>query len=165
MIKWFTTCFLLLSYFFSSAQLQAVPNKLINDLPVYQAHHPDLKMKSAQTPKSCDEDTLEYGRYKGTAYTGIGVFDGYSLGQSIVRAADLSYCEAAPFDPARSLGEALLPPSRIYVKDPLALATANLMKGAVPVTSCGLDGALSSLLPTGLGARLQADYEERPPQL
>ena len=81
MIKWFTTCFLLLSYFFSSAQLQAVPNKLINDLPVYQAHHPDLKMKSAQTPKSCDEDTLEYGRYKGTAYTGIGVFDGYSLGQ------------------------------------------------------------------------------------
>lgn len=81
MIKWFTTSFLIFSYFGLFAQLEAVPNILINNLPTYQAYHPDLKMKSAQTPKSCDEDTLEYGRYKGTAYTGIGVFNGYALGQ------------------------------------------------------------------------------------
>ncbi len=81
MIKWFTTCFLICITFLSFAQLQGVSKTLINDLPIYTASNPDLKMKSAQAPKSCDEDTLEYGRYKGTAFTGIGVFSGYALGQ------------------------------------------------------------------------------------
>eukprot|EP00747_Dinoflagellata_sp_TGD_P160964 gnl/TRDRNA2_/TRDRNA2_178034_c2_seq5.p1 gnl/TRDRNA2_/TRDRNA2_178034_c2~~gnl/TRDRNA2_/TRDRNA2_178034_c2_seq5.p1 ORF type:complete len:700 (+),score=127.22 gnl/TRDRNA2_/TRDRNA2_178034_c2_seq5:2-2101(+) len=88
--------------------------------------------------------------------------NGYSLVRSIARAADLSYREASPFDPTRSLGEALLQPSRIYVKELLALVRANLIHAAVPVTSGGLKGALASVLPTGLGARLQADYWELP---
>jgi len=81
MIKWFFSGFLLILYSVATAQLQSVSKTLINDLPVYQAYHPNLKMKSAQAPKSCDEDTLEYARYKGTAYTGIGIFNGYALGQ------------------------------------------------------------------------------------
>ena len=81
MFKLFTSSFLICLSVLSHAQLQGISKRLINDLPVYSAYHPDLKLKSAQTPKSCDEDTLEYARYKGTAFTGIGVFNGYSLGQ------------------------------------------------------------------------------------
>src|SRR3954454_8796503 len=46
--------------------------------------------------------------------------NGYSLVRRIVEKAGLSYADEAPFEPGTSLGEALLTPTRIYVKPVLA---------------------------------------------
>jgi phosphoribosylaminoimidazole synthetase len=61
--------------------------------------------------------------------------NGFSLVRFIIRAAGLDYSQAAPFDPTRSLGDALLTPARIYVQPLLALSREGLLKGAAPVAS------------------------------
>ncbi len=71
--------------------------------------------------------------------------------------------EPAPFDPGRSLAEALLEPTRIYVKPVLALHRAGLLRGAAHITGGGLPGNLPRALPDGTGAVLQADAWPRPP--
>jgi len=46
--------------------------------------------------------------------------NGFSLVRKVVRESGLGWKDAAPFEPSRSLGEALLDPTRIYVKAALA---------------------------------------------
>jgi hypothetical protein len=65
----------------SFAQLQSVSLKITDDMPKYSAQNPYAKNKSATNPKSCTEDTIEYARYKGTGFQGIGISTGYALGQ------------------------------------------------------------------------------------
>mmetsp|Transcript_102720 Transcript_102720/g.296944 ORF Transcript_102720/g.296944 Transcript_102720/m.296944 type:complete len:1772 (-) Transcript_102720:74-5389(-) len=91
--------------------------------------------------------------------------NGYSLVRAVIRAAGLQYSQAAPFDPTRSLGEALLPATRIYVKSVLALARAGLIKGAAQVAQGGLEHCLDSTLPRHLQAQLRADTWELPAEL
>jgi phosphoribosylaminoimidazole synthetase len=88
--------------------------------------------------------------------------NGFSLVRFIIRAAGLDYSQAAPFDPTRSLGDALLTPARIYVQPLLALSREGLLKGAAPVASGGLQRCCDGVLPEHLAARLQADAWEMP---
>ncbi|PCJ67191.1 MAG: hypothetical protein COA58_02410 [Bacteroidetes bacterium] len=67
--------------FSATAQLSSVPNTIVDDLPKYVPHNPNLKLKGPLAPKACTEDTLEYGRYKATAFQAIGISDGFALGQ------------------------------------------------------------------------------------
>jgi len=91
--------------------------------------------------------------------------NGFSLVRAIIRAAGLEYSQAAPFDPTRSLGEALLPPTRIYAKAVLELARQGLLKGAAQVAHGGLEGSLESTLPPTLEAHLRAEAWELPAEL
>jgi len=91
--------------------------------------------------------------------------NGYSLIRAIIRAAGLEYNQAAPFDPTRSLGEALLPPTRIYAKSVLALAKAGLLRGAVQVARGGLERCFDAVVPPHLAAHLRADSWELPAAL
>src|SRR5215210_25604 len=50
--------------------------------------------------------------------------NGFSLVRRIVKDAGLRWADAAPFAPSRSLGEALLEPTRIYVKQILSAMRA-----------------------------------------
>src|SRR3546814_1524727 len=43
--------------------------------------------------------------------------NGFSLVRRLVEDQGLRYADPAPFDPGRTLGEALLTPTRIYVRD------------------------------------------------
>jgi phosphoribosylformylglycinamidine cyclo-ligase len=62
----------------------------------------------------------------------------------------------------RSLGEALLAPTRIYVAAVRALTAAVDVRALAHITGGGLPGNLPRSLPTGVGARLQRGSWPRP---
>jgi phosphoribosylaminoimidazole synthetase len=64
--------------------------------------------------------------------------NGYSLIRRIVERSGLGWDAPAPFDTGKSLGEALMAPTRIYVKSVLPLLKAALVKGGAHITGGGL---------------------------
>jgi phosphoribosylformylglycinamidine cyclo-ligase len=86
--------------------------------------------------------------------------NGYSLIRKIVDAsgADLS----SPFH-GRTLGEALLAPTRIYVKPVLAVLREIPLKGLAHITGGGLVENVPRVLPEGACAELEKNAWPRPP--
>jgi phosphoribosylformylglycinamidine cyclo-ligase len=82
--------------------------------------------------------------------------NGYSLVRRIVEKADLSYEDDAPFQPGTKLGDALLTPTRIYVKPVLAAVRAGVVKALANITGGGLTDNIPRVLPEGLGVALDA---------
>ena len=89
--------------------------------------------------------------------------NGFSLVRRVVAAAGLGWDAPAPFDPARSLGEALLTPTTIYVRSLLALHRAGLLKAAAHITGGGLPGNFPRVLPDDTVAALDATSWPLPP--
>jgi len=88
--------------------------------------------------------------------------NGFSLVRRIIADAGLAWDAPAPFAPDRSLAQALMAPTRIYVQPLLALHKAGLLKGAAHITGGGLPGNLPRALPAGMGAELQAPWTMPP---
>ena len=82
--------------------------------------------------------------------------NGFSLVRQVIAAAGISLNDPAPFAPEMSLGEALLAPTRIYVRSVLALHRAGLLKAAAHITGGGLPGNLPRVLPKGVSAEVIA---------
>ncbi|MBL8832937.1 MAG: phosphoribosylformylglycinamidine cyclo-ligase [Rhodospirillales bacterium] len=82
--------------------------------------------------------------------------NGFSLVRRIVHSAELSWQAPAPFAPDRSLAEALLAPTRIYVKSCLALARAGNAKAMAHITGGGLVENIPRVIPDGLQVRIDA---------
>jgi phosphoribosylformylglycinamidine cyclo-ligase len=80
--------------------------------------------------------------------------NGFSLVRRILAARGLTLADAAPFAPGQKLGQALLAPTRIYVKPLLALHRAGLLHAAAHITGGGLPGNLPRVLPAGVTAVL-----------
>jgi len=81
--------------------------------------------------------------------------NGYSLVHRVVARSGLTWDARAPFDRARTLGEALLTPTRIYVKSCLAaLRETKAVKGLAHITGGGFPDNIPRVLPDGLGAVL-----------
>ncbi|MEL6257850.1 MAG: phosphoribosylformylglycinamidine cyclo-ligase [Pseudomonadota bacterium] len=80
--------------------------------------------------------------------------NGYSLIRRIVERTGLTWETPAPFDPTKSLGSALLEPTRIYTKPVLALIASGALKGAAHITGGGLTENTPRMCPEGLAPRL-----------
>jgi phosphoribosylformylglycinamidine cyclo-ligase len=87
--------------------------------------------------------------------------NGYSLVRKVVAVSSADLYE--PFDGDRSLGEALLEPTRIYVKPVLDVMGRVAVKGLAHITGGGLTENIPRILPEGLCARLEAAKWPRPP--
>ncbi len=81
--------------------------------------------------------------------------NGYSLVRKVVENSGEIWTNAAPFAPDKTLGEALLTPTRIYVKAGLAAIHATkAVKGLAHITGGGFPDNIPRVLPKGLGARI-----------
>ena len=89
--------------------------------------------------------------------------NGFSLIRRILEVSGASLAQALPGDPAgRSLGDALLEPTRIYVKPVLALARELDVKGMAHITGGGLVENTHRMFPAGLAARIERASWPRP---
>ena len=79
--------------------------------------------------------------------------NGYSLIRRIVETSGLNWRSPAPFEPAKPLGEALMAPTRIYVKAVLPQARAGRLKGGAHITGGGLIENPPRAIRKGLKAR------------
>jgi phosphoribosylformylglycinamidine cyclo-ligase len=88
--------------------------------------------------------------------------NGYSLVRRVVARAGLVWDAPCPFD-GGTLGEALLAPTRLYVRPALAAIRAGGVHALAHVTGGGLTENLPRVLPKGLGAEIDLDAWTLPP--
>lgn len=89
--------------------------------------------------------------------------NGYSLIRKVVERSGLSWGDDAPFAKDRSLAQALMEPTRIYVKSVLPLMKAGLIKGAAHITGGGLIENPPRCLPEHLTASFDWNAWPVPP--
>ena len=97
----------------------------------------------------------------GLASTGLHS-NGFSLVRRIVGNAGLAYDGPAPFS-AGSLAEALLVPTRLYVKSCLQLHRSGACRALAHITGGGLVENIPRVLPAGLMAEIDAGSWTLPP--
>ncbi len=89
--------------------------------------------------------------------------NGYSLIRRIVERSGLAWDAPAPFEPGKSLAEALLEPTRIYVKTVLPHLKAGRIKGLAHITGGGLIENPPRAIAEGLVPRFDWDAWVMPP--
>jgi phosphoribosylformylglycinamidine cyclo-ligase len=98
----------------------------------------------------------------GVASSGVHS-NGYSLVRRVVSDAGAAYDRPAPFDNRRTLGEALLAPTRLYIRSGLAAIRAGGVKGLAHITGGGITENLPRALPEGLDAEIDLAAWVPPP--
>ncbi|WP_282168223.1 phosphoribosylformylglycinamidine cyclo-ligase [Ruegeria atlantica] len=88
--------------------------------------------------------------------------NGYSLVRKLVEISGLDWDAASPFSDG-SLGEALLTPTRLYVKPALQAIRAGGVHAMAHITGGGLTENLPRVLPEGLGAEIDLNAWDLPP--
>jgi phosphoribosylformylglycinamidine cyclo-ligase len=84
--------------------------------------------------------------------------NGFSLVRKIVGDAGLEWDDAAPFEAKRSLAEALLTPTRLYVRSCLTtIRETKAVKALAHITGGGFIENIPRVLPPGFAARLELD--------
>jgi phosphoribosylformylglycinamidine cyclo-ligase len=90
--------------------------------------------------------------------------NGYSLVRRIVDMSGLGYDAPAPFDASVTLGEALMRPTRIYVRSVLsAIHETGAVKALAHITGGGFPENLPRVLPDGLAAEIELGALSPPP--
>lgn len=87
--------------------------------------------------------------------------NGYSLVRKLVEISGLAWNDDCPWGEG-SLGEALLAPTKLYVKQALAAISAGGVHGLAHITGGGLTENLPRVLPEGLGAAINLDAWDFP---
>jgi len=98
----------------------------------------------------------------GLASSGLHA-NGFSLVRRVVGQSGLDYRSPAPFAPAQSIGEALLTPTRLYVRSCLAAVKAGDVHALAHITGGGLVENIPRVLPPGTAAEIDAARWPLPP--
>jgi phosphoribosylformylglycinamidine cyclo-ligase len=99
----------------------------------------------------------------GLASSGVHA-NGFSLVRRIVSASGLRWDASAPFEPTQSLGEALLTPTRLYVRSCLAATRrTKAIKALAHITGGGFVDNIPRVLPRGLSIALDLNRIPVPP--
>ncbi|WP_371397815.1 phosphoribosylformylglycinamidine cyclo-ligase [Fretibacter rubidus] len=88
--------------------------------------------------------------------------NGYSLIRKVVQRSGLSWDDPAPFANGHTLGEALLTPTKLYVKSVLPLLREGQVKGLAHITGGGLTENTPRMLPDHLVPDIDFDSFDRP---
>ena len=88
--------------------------------------------------------------------------NGYSFVRKVVELSGLGWDAASPFSEG-TLGQALLAPTRLYVKQALAAIRAGGVHALAHITGGGLTENLPRVLPEGLGASIDLGAWPLPP--
>ncbi|WP_444451900.1 phosphoribosylformylglycinamidine cyclo-ligase [Rhodobacter capsulatus] len=88
--------------------------------------------------------------------------NGYSFVRKVVELSGLGWDAASPFSDG-TLGQALLAPTRLYVKQALAAIRAGGVHALAHITGGGLTENLPRVLPEGLGATINLSSWPLPP--
>jgi phosphoribosylformylglycinamidine cyclo-ligase len=89
--------------------------------------------------------------------------NGFSLVRRIVDLAGITWDAPAPFAAGRTLGEALLEPTRIYVKPLLQALRGEGINALCHITGGGFPDNIPRVLPEGVGVRLDLAAIPVPP--
>lgn len=109
------------------------------------------------------DDIVEGDVLLGLASSGVHS-NGYSLVRRIVEMSGLGWDEAAPFDDSKTLGAALLEPTRIYVRPLLnAMRSTHGIKALAHITGGGFPENLPRVLPDVFAVEVALDAIEVPP--
>jgi len=92
----------------------------------------------------------------GVASSGVHS-NGYSLVRKVVEKSGLTWDAEAPFAPGKKLGEALLTPTRLYVRSALEALRVGGVKGFAHITGGGITENLPRALPEGMDAEVDLD--------
>ena len=109
------------------------------------------------------DDIVEGDVLLGLASSGVHS-NGFSLVRRIVKKSGLKWTEKAPFASDRALGEALLEPTRIYVKPVLhAIKDTHGIKALAHITGGGFPDNLPRVLPHDYAAEIDLEAIDVPP--
>lgn len=109
------------------------------------------------------DDIVEGDVLLGLSSSGVHS-NGYSLVRRIVAQSGLSWAEAAPFADGLTLAEALLEPTRIYVKSLLkAIRETHGIKALAHITGGGFPDNIPRVLPDDFSAELDLEAIDVPP--
>ncbi len=89
--------------------------------------------------------------------------NGFSLVRRVVERSGLGYAAPAPFAPGKSLGEALLVPTRLYVKSCLAAIAGGGVRALAHITGGGLVENIPRVIPDDLSVEIDARSWTLPP--
>jgi len=89
--------------------------------------------------------------------------NGFTLIRRILAEQRLGATDAAPFAPARTLADVLLPPTRIYVRSCLRIAENPGLRALAHITGGGLLDNLPRVLPSDRSARIETASWPLPP--
>ncbi len=90
--------------------------------------------------------------------------NGYSLVRKLVEESGAALDKPAPFTtPYATLGDALLTPTRIYVKSLLPVLATGAVKALAHITGGGLTENLPRVLPEGVSAKINRSAWKLPP--
>lgn len=83
--------------------------------------------------------------------------NGYSLVRHVISKAGLDYKSPCPFQTGVTLGDALLTPTRIYVRQLIPIVRKGLIKAMAHITGGGFIDNIPRVLPANFGVKLNAE--------